>query len=163
MAVCIAFHLCFYSNIYKVQGALEWLEKNQDKPLEEVQEEAASSSSVPSLTEPVAASLICNECQRKFRSQVAAEAHAEKTGHTDFAESTEEIAPLTEEEKKSKLAELLEKSQEKKAALAAQDKVEQKRNEVCLQLQISLRLCHPARGSLKHLLAFQRWSANPFS
>ena len=78
----------------------------------------------------MARSLICNECGKKFRSQAQAEFHATKTEHVDFAESTEEIAPLTEEEKKAKLEELRRKATERRAETSAQDKIEQKRNEV---------------------------------
>lgn len=107
-----------------------------------------------------AKSLICNECGKKFRNQGMATFHAEKrlvlrsfphaalleivsfshwmsvltlkhSGHTDFAESTEEIAPLTEEEKKAKLDELRKKLQEKRANQALQDKETAKQNEVC--------------------------------
>lgn len=55
-------------------------------------------------------------------------------GHTDFAESTEEIAPLTEEEKKKRLEELRERVKAKREGQAAVDKEEQKRNEVFLLL-----------------------------
>lgn len=55
--------------------------------------------------------------------------HATKTEHTDFSESTEEIAPLTEDEKKAKLEELRERLQAKKAAQADKDKEDAKRNE----------------------------------
>lgn len=48
----------------------------------------------------VAKSLICNECGRRLRSHQQAEFHASKTSHVDFSESVEEIAPLTEDEKK---------------------------------------------------------------
>jgi UBX domain-containing protein 1/4 len=50
--------------------------------------------------------------------------------HTDFSESTEEIAPLTEDEKKARLEELRERLKAKKAASSVKDKEEQKRNEV---------------------------------
>jgi hypothetical protein len=50
--------------------------------------------------------------------------------HTDFSESAEEIAPLTEEEKKAKLEDLRRKLQEKKATQSTQEKEEAKRNEV---------------------------------
>lgn len=50
--------------------------------------------------------------------------------HENFEQSTEEIAPLTEEEKKQKLAELREKAKEKKAKQSIIDKEEAKRNEV---------------------------------
>lgn len=52
--------------------------------------------------------------------------------HVDFSESTEEIAPLTEEEKKAKLEELRAKNAEKKAKQAILDKEEQRKNEVFL-------------------------------
>lgn len=52
--------------------------------------------------------------------------------HTDFSESTEEIAPLTEDEKKTRLEELRERLKAKKAASAVKDKEEHKRNEVSL-------------------------------
>jgi hypothetical protein len=48
----------------------------------------------------------------------------------NFAESTEEIAPLTEEEKKARLEELRQKMAEKRAKQAIIDKEEQKKNEV---------------------------------
>lgn len=51
--------------------------------------------------------------------------------HTDFSESTEEIAPLTEDEKKAKLEELRERLKSKRAAQSVQDKEDAKRNEVC--------------------------------
>lgn len=75
--------------------------------------------------------MVCNECGKKFRSQAQAEFHASKTEHVDFAESTEEIAPLTEEQKKARLQELREKLAVKRAGQSEQDKIEKKRNEVC--------------------------------
>lgn len=57
------------------------------------------------------------------------------SGHADFSESTEEIAPLTEEERLQKLADLREKVKAKRANQAVVDKEEQKRNEVGFKLQ----------------------------
>jgi hypothetical protein len=51
--------------------------------------------------------------------------------HTDFSESTEEIAPLTEEEKKAKLEELRERLKAKRSVQSVQDKADAKKNEVC--------------------------------
>lgn len=51
--------------------------------------------------------------------------------HTDFSESTEEIKPLTEEEKKAKLEELRERLAAKRAGGSEQDKLDKKKNEVC--------------------------------
>ncbi|MCJ1260908.1 hypothetical protein MMC22_000772 [Lobaria immixta] len=118
-----------------VQGAIEWLEENQDKTIEEIMAPAAGNETDPSI-EPVAPaageearSLVCHECGKKFKSKEQAEFHAQKTQHVDFAESTEEIAPLSAEEKKARLEELRQKLAEKRAGTSAQDKADQKRNE----------------------------------
>ena len=158
---------CCWLNPFAVQGALEWLEKTQDTPLEELQNQAQaakgddedeedSAAAIAALESgQTAKSLVCNECGKKFRSQDAAEFHATKSyvfsspchalvylwslysptpalhsGHTDFAESTEEIAPLTEEEKKAKLEELRQKLKDKRANQALQDQEDAKKNEV---------------------------------
>ncbi|PWN44012.1 hypothetical protein IE81DRAFT_43640 [Ceraceosorus guamensis] len=52
-----------------------------------------------------AKSIKCVECGKILKSPAFASFHAEKSGHTNFEESTEEVKPLTEEEKKAKLAE----------------------------------------------------------
>lgn len=78
----------------------------------------------------MAHSLVCNDCGKKFRSQAQAEIHASRTEHVNFAESTEEIAPLTEEEKKARLAELRQKLVEKRGGMSEQDKLDKKKNEV---------------------------------
>ena len=120
-----------------VQGALEWLEKHQDKSFEEITATEADFKETDPNTQAdalkpgeEAKSLVCNDCGRKFRSQAQAEFHASKSGHVDFAESTEEIAPLTEEEKKAKLEELRKKLAEKRAGGSEQDKLDKKKNEV---------------------------------
>ncbi|GAP83298.1 putative UBA TS-N domain-containing protein [Rosellinia necatrix] len=110
--------------------AMDWLEKNQDTPLEELLAEEEAGPSIAKVEgDSVALSLLCNECGKKFRSQREAEFHANKSGHADFSESTEEIAPLTEEEKQQRLAELRDKVKAKRANQAIIDKEEQKRNE----------------------------------
>lgn len=137
-------HLLHLSNliqrIYLVQGALEWLEANQDKSLDEIKASAPASATLqlgedpdePPALKPgeEARSLVCNECGKRFRSQAQAEFHASKTEHVDFSESTEEIVPLTEEEKKARLEELRQKLASKKSQMSEQDKIDQKRNEV---------------------------------
>ncbi|KAI1763987.1 ubiquitin-related domain-containing protein [Hypoxylon sp. FL1150] len=110
--------------------AMDWLEKTQDTPLDELLEEEESGANVQKVDDnSVAMSLVCNECGKKFRNHADAEFHAAKSGHTDFAESTEEIAPLSEEEKKKRLEELRERVKAKRAGQAEVDKEEQKRNE----------------------------------
>ncbi|KAL4978079.1 hypothetical protein BDW66DRAFT_149511 [Aspergillus desertorum] len=117
-----------------LQGALEWLEQNQDKSLEEIKSTSAGADGedegAPALKPgEEAQSLVCNECGKKFRSHAQAEFHASKTQHVDFSESTEEIAPLTEGEKKARLQELREKLAAKRAVQSEQDKIDKKRNE----------------------------------
>ncbi|KXX81927.1 UBX domain-containing protein 1 [Madurella mycetomatis] len=118
-----------------LQQALNWLEANQDKPLEELQASQAAASGAEGQADPsmptgeTAMSLVCNECGKKFRNHDQASFHASKTDHTDFSESTEEIAPLTEEEKKAKLEELRQKLKAKRENQATQDKEEARRNE----------------------------------
>jgi len=120
-----------------LQQALNWLEENQDKPLEELQANQATAdaagaeeegaASIPS--GETASSLVCNECGKKFRNHAEATFHASKTDHADFSESTDEIAPLTEEEKKARLEELRKKLSEKRANESAADKEKAKINE----------------------------------
>ncbi|KZF25693.1 hypothetical protein L228DRAFT_244579 [Xylona heveae TC161] len=117
-----------------LQGALEWLEANQDKPLDEIKGsdsgEGVESDEPPALQPgEEARSLICNVCQKKFRSHGQAEFHASKTEHVDFSESTEVIPELTAEQKKEKLEELKRRAAERKAGQSEKDKEEQKRNE----------------------------------
>lgn len=116
-----------------LQDAIDWLEKNQEKSIDEIQAEqstASASDEAPALQPgETAKSLVCEDCGRKLRSTAQAEWHASKTGHENFAESTEEIKPLTEEEKKQKLQELKEKLALKRATQSEQDKEDKKRNE----------------------------------
>ncbi|KAG6008661.1 hypothetical protein E4U21_004016 [Claviceps maximensis] len=124
-----------------LQGALQWLEDNQDKSLDEIQAEASKSqdadeeedaetkAKIAELETGNARSLVCNDCGKKFRNHDLATFHATKTDHTDFSESIEEIAPLTEEEKKAKLEELRERLRAKRSVQSVQDKEDAKRNE----------------------------------
>lgn len=123
-------------NTQNLDQALNWLEKNQEKPIEELQaaqaekdaeDEEEQGPSIPG--GETAKSLVCNDCGKKFRSTAQAEFHASKTEHQDFSESTEDLAPLTEEEKQARLQEMREKLAEKRAKQAEQDKEDAKRNE----------------------------------
>jgi protein-arginine kinase activator protein McsA len=53
-----------------------------------------------------AKSLKCLECGKTFKNEALASYHGEKSGHSNFEESTEEIKPLTEDEKTAKLEEV---------------------------------------------------------
>ncbi|TGO27995.1 hypothetical protein BPAE_0034g00750 [Botrytis paeoniae] len=123
-----------------LNGALQWLEDNQDKSIEEIRTAEAAAAPDSDETNPniepaplkdgeEAKSMVCTDCGKKFRSMMQVQFHAEKTQHENFEQSTEEIAPLTEEEKQQKLAELREKAKEKRAKQALVDREEAKRNE----------------------------------
>ena len=115
--------------------AIDWMDKNADKSVDDLKADDANAAEDGAPADPVlqvgetARSLVCNDCGKKFRSTAQAEFHASKTEHQDFSESTEEIAPLTEEEKKQKLADLKEKLAEKRALQSEQDTIDKKRNE----------------------------------
>jgi hypothetical protein len=74
-------------DIFLVQQALNWLEENQDKPLEELQANQATADAAgadeegaPSIPSgETASSLVCNECGKKFRNHAEASFHASKT------------------------------------------------------------------------------------
>ncbi|KAJ8489230.1 hypothetical protein ONZ45_g13664 [Pleurotus djamor] len=68
-------------------------------------------------------------CGKIFKNTALVNFHAEKSGHDQFEESTEEVKPLTEEEKKQKLAELREKMAAKRATKAVEDEKEARANE----------------------------------
>lgn len=114
-----------------MEGALNWLETKQDKSTEDLKSEAEASASNAATEEPSAQSLTCDDCGKRFRNSSEAEYHATKTEHTNFSQLTEVIAPLTEEEKLAKLAALKEKMAKKRALQSEEDKIAQKRNEVC--------------------------------
>lgn len=120
-----------------MQGALEWLEENQDKSIDDIKASTAVAAADTASEEPPALaegeeprSMVCDDCGKKFRSAGQVEWHANKTLHQNFSQSTEEIAPLTEEEKKAKLAELRDKLTAKRAGMSEQDKADKKKNEV---------------------------------
>jgi hypothetical protein len=72
-----------------VQQALNWLEENQDKPLEELQAsqtapaaaagEGAQEGTTSAHSGDTAHSLVCNECGKRFRNHDQASFHASKT------------------------------------------------------------------------------------
>lgn len=109
-------------------SAIDWLDKNADKSIDELKEADKPEEGMPE-ADAQARSMACNDCGKKFRGMAQAQYHAEKTGHDDFAESAEELAPLTEEEKKARLEELKQKLAQKRAGQADEDRVAVKRNE----------------------------------
>jgi len=91
---------------------------------------AGASSTGGETTGGVAQSIKCTQCGKIFRDTALANFHAEKSGHDQFEESTEEVKPLTEEEKKERLAELRARMEEKRAAKAAEEAKEARANEL---------------------------------
>ena len=123
-------YLMTLTDSFIVSDAIEWLDQNADKSVEQLKaDDAAEAEAKAKDSVEQAKSLLCNDCGKRFRGQAAAEYHASKTEHTNFSESTEEIAPLTEEEKKAKLDALRDKLAAKKAVEGEQDKLDRKRNE----------------------------------
>ena len=109
-------------------SAIDWLDKNADKTLEDLKEEDKPQEGMPE-ADAQAKSMVCNDCGKKFRGMAQAQWHAEKSGHDDFAESAEELAPLTEEEKKARLEELKQRLVQKRAMQSDEEKALVKRNE----------------------------------
>ncbi|EKM81601.1 hypothetical protein AGABI1DRAFT_111884 [Agaricus bisporus var. burnettii JB137-S8] len=90
----------------------------------------AAAAAAAAATDVEAKSIKCSQCGKIFKNTALANYHAEKSGHDQFEESTEEIKPLTEEEKQQKLEELKEKMAAKRAAKAVEDAKEAKANEL---------------------------------
>ncbi|KAI8450472.1 hypothetical protein BY996DRAFT_4587403, partial [Phakopsora pachyrhizi] len=130
-----------------LQDALDWLEKfgenmpPEDKKDVEDSETRDTNDALETQPESVAAqvsiftsclhpgSLKCADCGKFFKNQALASYHGEKSGHTNFEESTEEIKPLTEQERQERLEELRLKMESKRAAKAKVDAEEAKANE----------------------------------
>lgn len=62
----------------QVQGAIDWLDKNQDKSIEEIQQADTKEDAQASI-DAVAQSVVCDECGKRFRSFEQFGAHAERT------------------------------------------------------------------------------------
>ncbi|PIA14590.1 hypothetical protein COEREDRAFT_76151 [Coemansia reversa NRRL 1564] len=118
-----------------LDAALNWLEANpNDSGISEnssTNDDKTNTDIAPeeAVTEE-AQSIVCNECAKLFKNEDHAQFHAVKSGHTDFAQSTQAIKPLTEEEKKQKLDELQIKLKEKRAKAEEEEKKRQRENEI---------------------------------
>ncbi|XP_065832606.1 UBX domain-containing protein 1-B-like isoform X2 [Oscarella lobularis] len=71
-----------------------------------------------------ALSIKCDQCGKLLKSEAQAQSHATRTGHTQFSESTEEVKPLTEEEKKEQQEKLQKLIKEKRQARLEKEKKE---------------------------------------
>mmetsp|Transcript_17315 Transcript_17315/g.35683 ORF Transcript_17315/g.35683 Transcript_17315/m.35683 type:complete len:534 (+) Transcript_17315:29-1630(+) len=66
----------------------------------------------------------CNECGKILSNMANLELHANKSGHSDFSESTEEVKPLTAEEKAAKVKEIKALLKAKRAEREEAEKVD---------------------------------------
>lgn len=105
-----------------------WTTSNEDKAEANEEDEDSTMEGVVQ-GDVEAKSLRCTECGKIFKNAALAQFHGTKSGHTSFEESTEEIKPLTEEEKAEKLKELRMKMEEKRKIQAKKDAEEAKVNE----------------------------------
>ncbi|KIY65701.1 hypothetical protein CYLTODRAFT_492106 [Cylindrobasidium torrendii FP15055 ss-10] len=123
-----------------LQPAMDHILENEGKPVPDLGAITESSSNAMDVdedeetamelsTSAEAKSIKCSECGKIFKNTALANFHAEKSGHQSFEESTEEIKPLTEEEKAAKLQELRAKMVEKRAAKSVIDAQENRENE----------------------------------
>jgi hypothetical protein len=82
------YHVLFghISYTWAVQGAIDWLDKNQEKTTEQIKAEQAEAAAEAASDEPPALkpgeqaqSLVCDDCGKRFRSVAQAEFHASKS------------------------------------------------------------------------------------
>jgi thiol-disulfide isomerase/thioredoxin len=111
-----------FGNGGTVEGAVEWLLEHQDDM--DIEEP------IPPGAGMVAQSYKCNECGKIMSNMGVLEMHANKTGHSDFEESTELVKPLSPEEKAVKMAEIKELLQKKRAEREETEKVDEVKNEI---------------------------------
>uniref|UniRef100_A0A7S4EJW9 C2H2-type domain-containing protein n=1 Tax=Pseudo-nitzschia australis TaxID=44445 RepID=A0A7S4EJW9_9STRA len=95
-----------YSSGKTLECAIEWLMEHQDDddiddPIPEIATGGAATATATGTAK--ATSYKCNECGKILVSMADLELHANKTGHSDFEESTQVVTPLTAEEKAAKL------------------------------------------------------------
>lgn len=76
-----------------------------------------------------ALSLKCEDCGKQIRSEMDAQSHAARTGHQNFAESAEEIKPLTAAEKEEQKQRLQQKLEERRREREAVEKEQEKARE----------------------------------
>ncbi|XP_060857596.1 UBX domain-containing protein 1-A-like isoform X2 [Metopolophium dirhodum] len=112
-----------------VEAAMEWLLAHNDDTMEPSTAQEGSTANTNSETNTssatVAKSYKCEDCNKLFGDTTALEYHAMKSGHSNLTESTEEIKPLTEDEKKEQKKKLEERLKEKRKEHEAKEKGEE--------------------------------------
>ena len=104
-----------YGNGSTVETAVEWLmEHQEDMDIDEPIPPGGV----------VAQSYKCNDCGKILSNMANLELHANKTGHSDFEESTQSVKPLTPEEKAAKIAEIKSLLKAKRAEREEEEKVD---------------------------------------
>uniref|UniRef100_A0A1I7ULE7 UBX domain-containing protein n=1 Tax=Caenorhabditis tropicalis TaxID=1561998 RepID=A0A1I7ULE7_9PELO len=123
-------------NNRNLDQALDWIVKDgmeTDAPAPaagSVDGTASATETAAPVAPVVAASFKCDDCGKLLADEDAIMFHASKTKHENFSESSEQIKPLTAEEKAAKVLEIREKikvHQEKKAKLEAEEAREKER------------------------------------
>ncbi|RKP15876.1 hypothetical protein ROZALSC1DRAFT_31928, partial [Rozella allomycis CSF55] len=107
-----------------IEAAVQWIEVNQEKLAE-----GDTNEQKDSIDDSQAKSIRCDECGKHFKNQDHAEFHAAKSGHSNFSMSTDEVKPMSEEEKSEKLKELQEKLALKREKQRLLDLEAKKQNE----------------------------------
>lgn len=106
-----------YGNISTVEGAVEWLMLHQ--------EDEDIDDPIPDGPIQKAQSYKCNDCGKVLSNMANLELHANKTGHSDFEESTQAARILTPEEKIQKIAKIKELLKAKRTQREEAEKVDQ--------------------------------------
>jgi len=99
-----------------VESAIEWLMEHQD--------DADIDEPIPEGAGGVARSYRCKATGKILKSMADLELYANRTGHSDFEESTEAITPLTAEEKAAKILEIKSLLKAKRAEREEAEKVD---------------------------------------
>jgi len=121
----------YFTGSRGIEQAISWLDQHQgnsvmDTPLLVPANDGKKGEKAAVITR----SWKCVETGRLFKSMKALELYAERTGKNNFEESTEEVKPLTEEERKAKKEELIVKLKKRalqKARAEAKAKIEREK------------------------------------
>jgi len=128
-----------------LESAIVWLMSHEDDINESNDKADTSDSSKNEDNADVEAkSLKCDDCGKLFKADgKELELHAERTGHSNFSESTEEIRTLNDEEKQAQLLKLQERIKLRRGERIEKEKKDE------LQREISRRTTGKQLSSIK--------------